>query len=442
VSRIRQSLSSAGKNLLVLALSSALFAALLEVSSVFVYSWAKQQPFSRPAIQGRLLAERVRGTAVDHLPAALVEQIEEMKDANVPDSPVIIHPYFGFVVNPTQRGVNKHGFFQADPLAEKEPNSVVVMFFGGSLSDQVFYMAQDTLIEELSKLDAFQGKQIKVLSTALGGYKQPQQLIILSYLLARGADYDVVVNIDGFNEIDSSNDNMLEGINPYYPHNWKLHARQGLDPQAMAHLGKIELIRERRRSYRDFFARPPLLYSSFFLTLWDLLDQGQEAALRRESHALEEILSIDLSPRVRGAWIDYPDREALYEDMALLWKRSSRLMAELCRTYGVAYFHFLQPNQYVPHSKPFTEEELEIAYRPEFVGSDRVPAAYPLLLRRGRELQDLGVNFTSLTDLFAEETRTVYNDFCCHVNELGATLIARRIAATIAERLDARHARR
>jgi hypothetical protein len=432
VSRLRQRIASAAKNLLVLALSSALFLALLEVGSGFVYSRVKKRPFSREAIRGRLLEERVQGTAADDLPASMAGEVEEMKDANVPDAPVILHPYFGFVVNPDLPGVNEDGFFQASPLSEANPDTIVVVFFGGSLSDQVFYMAGKTLREELSNLAAFRGKKIEIVSTAIGGYKQPQQLIVLSYMLARGAQWDIVVNIDGFNEIDSSTDNLNDGVNPFFPHNWKLHARQGLDAQAMSRLGKIEIIRERRRSLRDFFARAPLIHSSFFLTLWDLLDQGQEAELRRESHALEEILSGGLPARVRGPKADYPDTRVLYEEMALVWKRSSRLMAALCRTYGVEYFHFLQPNQYVPDSKPFTEEEREVAYRPEWAGSDRVPAAYPFLRERGRELRELGVNFTDLTGMFADEKRTVYNDFCCHVNELGATLIAEEIAAAIA----------
>jgi hypothetical protein len=147
------------------------------------------------------------------------------------------------------------------------------------------------------------------------------------------------------------------------------------------------------------------------------------------------MLSGDLPPRVRGPKAGYSDPQSLYEDMGLVWKRSSRLMATLCRTYGIEYFHFLQPNQYVPDSKPFTDEERNVAYRPELPGSDRVPAAFPVLRERGRELRELGVNFTDLTGMFADEKRTVYNDFCCHVNELGATLIAKRIAAVIGEQM-------
>jgi len=42
------------------------------------------------------------------------------------------------------------------------------------------------------------------------GYKQPQQLLVLSYFLSIGQPFDMVMNIDGFNEV------ALGGINDRY----------------------------------------------------------------------------------------------------------------------------------------------------------------------------------------------------------------------------------
>ncbi|MGV2341075.1 MAG UNVERIFIED_CONTAM: hypothetical protein LVR18_46165 [Planctomycetaceae bacterium] len=35
---------------------------------------------------------------------------------------------------------------------------------------------------------------------ALPGYKQPQQLMALNYVLSLGGEFDAVLNIDGFND--------------------------------------------------------------------------------------------------------------------------------------------------------------------------------------------------------------------------------------------------
>ena len=110
---------------------------------------------------------------------------------------------------------------------------------------------------------------------------------MLATLLALGAQFDVVVNLDGFNEIDGAKDNLQDGVNPFYPYTWNLHARQALDSAATAHVAKADADpRRAATTLRRWFARWPVPHSVFLLTLWDLLDQRQEAALRAETAAL------------------------------------------------------------------------------------------------------------------------------------------------------------
>jgi hypothetical protein len=107
-------------------------------------------------------------------------------------------------------------------------------------------------------------------------------------------------------------------------------------------------------------------------------------------------------------------------------------MDAICRQYGIGYFHFLQPNQYYAGSKVLTEEERKIAYEEGPYGYRMMAQnGYPLLVARGRSLVDKGVNFFDLTQIFRQESRTVYNDKCCHFNRLGYNTIARRIAKAI-----------
>src|SRR5262249_24483082 len=159
-----------------------------------------------------------------------------------------------------------------EPFTTRGPDRFVVLILGGSFADQVFYLGKEKLADSLRKHAPFRDKEIEVLSVALGGYKQPQQMIILADLLIHGGHYDAVVNIDGFNEVDASLDNYDDGLNPFYPQSWKLHARQGIDTAALTQVGHIESLRERRRALRQLFARFPLRTLGFTLTLWDVLD--------------------------------------------------------------------------------------------------------------------------------------------------------------------------
>ena len=108
--------------------------------------------------------------------------------------------------------------------------------FGGSVADQLVKTGGDVLSETLEERGPFRGRRIEVINLALGGYKQPQQLLVLATLLALGAQFDAVVNLDGFNEIDGAKDNLQDGVNPFYPYTWNLHARQALDSAAAVHM--------------------------------------------------------------------------------------------------------------------------------------------------------------------------------------------------------------
>ena len=76
---------------------------------------------------------------------------------------------------------------------------------------------------ELAKDSRFAGKELVFVNLALGGYKQPQQLMTLAYLLSLGAEFDVILNIDGFNEV-ARRRRSRSGSNsqfPAFPRSWR-----------------------------------------------------------------------------------------------------------------------------------------------------------------------------------------------------------------------------
>ncbi len=414
------------KGVLVFAVACLAGLMFLEVGAALTYRIWHGQSFSRREIQTRLMTDRVDATAQETTAGA-------PRDAAVPDQPVILHPYFGFVINPEQRGVNELGFFSVSPLEPRSGDELIVVFFGGSVADQVFYMGQDAFVEALQERHDLRGRDVRVVSTAVGGYKQPQQLLVLAHLLSLGAPIDVVVNLDGFNEIDSAMDNAITGIHPFYPHNWKLHARKVIHPDANATLGRIAIEREERQRLRKLFARRFLRSSAFTLTLWDFLDRGHDSRIRQLTTRLESMLEGEnLPPQVSGPSYHFVNDARFFDEMAAFWARSSLHMARLCEQYGISYVHALQPNQYLPGSKELNDEERKVAYDRNFTGLSRVPVGYPRLIKEGNRLRDdYGVAFLDLTQIYHAETRTIYNDFCCHVNQVGAEIMARAIARGI-----------
>jgi hypothetical protein len=419
------------KKLLVLVVASALSIAALEVGAPYVYARYKQRRFDRAEISARLFGGPV-APSVSARPTAMID------DPRVADQPVIVHPYFGYVANPGKiPNVNQYGFFGPLPFAIRAPDVALIAVFGGSVAGQLVKVGGDVLRDQLAAEGGFRGRRIEVIDLALGGYKQPQQLLVLATLLALGAQFDVVVNLDGFNEIDGSKDNLQDGVNPFFPYSWNLHARQALDSDAAVHVANADAIRSRRDALRAWFARWPVAHSVFLLTLWDVLDQRQEAALRAETAALREVAAgKSLTLQQSGPRVGFADDESMYVEYAEVWARSSIEMSLLCGGFGIRYFHFLQPNQYLPGSKTLTDEERAAAYDPDVADTRRVETAYPLLSARGRELRAQGVAFTDLTMLFRDESRSVYSDTCCHLNRLGNELMATEIARTVGQQRD------
>ena len=125
---------------------------------------------------------------------------------------VVAHPYLGFVYNPRDHPagmlalhsvpVSDWGFLDdKGPLRGASEREVVIGIFGGSVAFWFSVRGIDAMLEELAKLPQFYGKSFVVVRTALGGTKQPQQLMALNYLLALRGHFDMVINLDGFNEI-------------------------------------------------------------------------------------------------------------------------------------------------------------------------------------------------------------------------------------------------
>jgi len=418
---------SAAKKLLVLGIASALAVLLLELGAMQVYAHYKQRPFVRDEVAARLFG---RSGSTEPDPAAAAQAAAN--DPRVADQSVILHPYFGYVVNPTKAGVNRYGFFGPEPLATRGPDVALVAVFGGSVAEQLVEVAGDTLAEALADHGPYRGRHVEVINLALGGYKQPQQALVLATLLAIGAQFDAVINLDGFNEIDGAKDNLQDGVNPFFPYTWNLHARQALDSTTMVHMAKADIVREQREDLRREFARWPAAHSAFLLTLWDFLDQRQEAALRAEMWALRDALARSgATPQQTGPTVRYADDEAMYLDYAEVWARSSLEMSLLCAGFGIHYLHVLQPNQYLPGSKTLTDEERQIAYDQDVADTQRIATAYPIFSARGRDLRGQGVDFIDLTMLFASETRSIYSDTCCHLNALGNRQLAQAIAQAI-----------
>ncbi|MBL7965249.1 MAG: hypothetical protein JNM31_15545 [Flavobacteriales bacterium] len=345
----------------------------------------------------------------------------------------LLHPYMGFISVP-RKDRNRFGLPGADPLMHRSADTVNVCITGGSVAMGLLTHATAALTEGLQADPRWRGKHIRYTAFALGGFKQPQPLEALAWFHAQGAHYDLVIALDGFNEVVLPwCDNRTFGVHPTFPRHWNMYARKRIDNRVLrAAVDQVKLAEE-RRTLRHRFARAPWRWSNAALLLWRTMDHrlaNRQAEVEERSRRALEASGTDV--QATGPPADELDSTTYLNASADIWMRASQMMSELVRATGGSYFHFLQPNQYVPNSKPFTAEERALAIEPgPFCYRDVVQAAYPLMQARASTLREAGVAFEDLTPMFREEPRTVYSDKCCHFTPYGYRRIANRIAASI-----------
>jgi len=347
----------------------------------------------------------------------------------------VIHPFLGFVLDPEGRAesVSPEGFsrVQREPPPADQPLFTVGLF-GGSMAMLLCHEGWDVLARELSRLPQARGKRLWLECYALGGYKQPQSLLALDYALARGGRFDLVLTLDGFNDVAlPMAENLSVGVNPFYPRSWNVIASEVLAPRMLRTAGEIAYLESRRASWAGLCGGA-FAWSSVCHVIWQA---GDRRLGRRVGELDRELLAERNSGpsfAVNGPGFPYQARgRKIYRELVAMWSRSAVLMAEICRARGIPYFHFLQPNQYVAGSKPMDEAERKVAFDPNHPYKRPAERGYPLLIEAGKGLAASGVQFHDLTRIFAKTEEPLYFDGCCHVNAKGSQIMAREIAARI-----------
>ena len=408
-----------------------------ELLSLLAYNVVAGEHFSFDKLQAK--RERVIST-----PDEFVERSRSFGFENQ-----AIHPYLGFVLNPEKlSGATEHGFLKPPLSLDGESSgaeTVTVAVLGGSVAMglRLHEKAWQVLLQGLQDIPSFDGKRIIVANLAMGGMKQPQQLMVVNYFMSLGAKFDLVINLDGFNDIVLPiAENGPQGTFAFYPRAWRGRVYGLADPDLLRTAGRVSHMEELRRSSARLFSRVPLRYSIAANLFWDQTDLWREKSIRRAKVALSQRM------RDRGgssAWGNgryaetgpqrsYATEEARYRDVAAYWKRSSIILHKLAQGSDFRYFHFLQPNQYVRGSKIFTDAERSVALPESHPYKEAATTGYPYLIEAGKQLRRAGVAFTDLTMLFADNSETLYIDACCHFNSRGYELIAKKIVRVIQAR--------
>lgn len=348
----------------------------------------------------------------------------------------ILHPFFGYAMDrPETWGAGG----DVPPIQQRGPGRFVVAVAGGSVANQVRSVLGDALRAGFAE----RGLALEpiVVGLAIDGFKQPQQLSSVGFFLALGADYDAVVNVDGFNDIVLPIvDNHERGVFPYYPRSWNSFVNRRPSQAMLLGAGEIAYLR-REQQERLEGARQSLAAASAVVGLYQAarLDQTSRriAALQSERLRERDALPFEAS----GPREPVDDIAQVYHGAARVWAESSILLHELLQARGTAYLHVLQPNQYVEGKRTLTPRERARAYDPDHPYARVARRGYPYLFEAADRLRAAGVPYLDATGIFQGIAEPIYSDTCCHVNRRGKRLFAEQVAASLLGQIDAQGSR-
>jgi len=358
-----------------------------------------------------------------------------------------IHPYFGWVERVKRGATNNHGFRNVSakddccdfPFKAKE-NQAIVAIFGGSVAGALGIMSRgdDYFRKKLKNLPQFADKEIVFLTFASGGYRQPQQVMILTYYLLIGQKFDVIINVDGFNEIVTAfnNNNDKDNIDISLPatdiwfntgrHIERINMRSGDNRGIVLAQHVWQDVNLARSSEQCMFATCFIIrkmLQHYHRLQIENIDGEKNEKWREYTH-----FYLPLKHKQPENGLTFKTIPAMMKKQAQIWENSARRMAQMAKNSNAQYIHMLQPTLlYVVDKK--------IEPRNRLNPYDRyipiLKEGYPRLISKIPAMRADGINIADGTGIFDSYQGRIYSDDCCHYNMAGMQIMVDRIVDQI-----------
>jgi hypothetical protein len=420
------------KTLKIIGINLIVFIVLLELIAVAIYFF-KNKAFFYTDKHGR----KIQGAARFDVDADIYAGRQPTQLTNKR-----FHPFFGYTYKENLKNTNNYGFNcpYDYPLEKENKNWYIIGIFGGSVADNFYREGTEWLTAKLKRHPYFADKEIIYLNYAMGGYKQPQQMQILTYFLSIGQQLDIVINIDGFNEVIFCFNNNRLNVDIAMPSGQHFLPMRDLMESQVLTYEKLQSIWKIRQYKRDFNRIQDTMEHTPFASIYLVLSAYNNHLYKKYHSEIlrfdglikpakdkDSIMNVKYTPALR-------DEQLLLSKVVSLWSKCSTIMSRSLAAQNGAgrYFHFLQPNQYYS-KKIFTKEEQKIALDHQGPYSFLVKKGYPVLRQEIEVLRKNNVNAYSGVEIFEKVKETVYIDNCCHFNQLGNEIFADFIAESIWE---------
>ena len=304
-----------------------------------------------------------------------------------------ISPYFGFPEFPVQETHSNYGFITMPGFEGKtlpyipavREEEYIVGVFGGSIASAFYQSTVSELTKALQAHPDLSGRRVVILNFAMGALKQPQTLFYLAYFVSIGQPLDLVINIDGLNDLAGCAGNLNHGHHMAMP------------PADITNVFSALLeVPKLNESVLEYFLK---------IRRYDILIEKMESGVipfakafgfveryKRKRHLLaskkpevrnrDELMWIHRVNPVKFTQLNDSDFNLLMAEIAGFWCRSTKMMVSICREMSISYIHCLHPSHFLmegelsPGDKSLVEGTDVSVYR------RLVQIGYPELLAR------------------------------------------------------------
>lgn len=362
----------------------------------------------------------------------------------------VLHPYIGYVTDGKVRKDNCEGDSIQEcysrikvptdkPFVKRSDDKLIVGVIGGSVAVSTVNNSSPKGLYEIlfAKLPEYKGREVIIHNLTAGGLKQPQQLMMLNYYYSLGAEFDVLISLDGFNDVAIPVSEYTHSkVHPSYPRSW------GHRMAAKVSKDLVDLVAEKQNLQATHASRAKLMSNAWLRNsplsnlLWRLSNVNYTNAVSKVDLAVADLEKKDTSKRdffyeEFGPDYDFTSMEDLFQYSVDIWANSSHLIHAIAEANDVKYLHFLQPNQYVEGSKPvMSAAEKKIAFMKGGYGA-LYKEMYPLIVQKTEWFKERGIEFHDLSFIYKDVESDIYIDNCCHVNSNGSNLMIKKIVEEI-----------
>ena len=326
------------------------------------------------------------------------------------------HPFFGFGIRDNYNYSKK---FNNEPLFVNDINKInlddkiKILILGGSVATHLSLNNSDDKYNYNNKLinhkdifektinSYFSTDKFIVINAAIGGGKQPQQLFKLYYLDLIDFKFDIIINLDGFNELALPlSENYQINDHLIYPRNFSR--------LVSTFNSNFDCVNDINKRTKRFLLFP-------ILELYDLYKiRNCHFSLEGENKNTGTRFSNMTNFKKR-------DLEKSFEHVKEVWENSSEKINDFSKLKNIFYIHVIQPNQYLKDSKKLTNKEIELLNYSKY--GDIISKFYYSFNFENLKIK----NKLDLKYIFKYNNNEIYRDYCCHLNNYGMHLISKEI---------------